>query len=408
MTGPQTLKAIVKGEQPRDMSPSEQLQALKSQIDGMQTELQRVLGPRVSAAAFVGAAWAAVLHNPKLVEADRRTFFAALRKAAGDGLVPDGREAVLNVYNTKVKESGGNFRWVKKVEYLPMVGGLVKKLYESGEITYLDAAVVYQKDTFRFRRGDAASLEHEPYLGAEDPGPIIAAYCVVKLKNGEIKREVMPWRDIEKVRAASKSGEDDKGPWVTWPDQMAIKSVIKRISKQVPKSPELERLIAMDDALEYGATDAAAQAATGGAPALNFNPSQSMADIVGAGVGAAADADPVDRGDPDAPAPRQAPAAKREAQDIDEAQDAGLRAAEGSQRGLLEGTGDAAAPEGDIRPEPPPFTFAVFVDKARAARTLEDVDDLASLITAYPRNQQPELSEEIGRTRKRIAGAAKK
>lgn len=401
MTGPQTLKAIVKGEQPRDMSPAEQLQALKGQIDGMQGELQRVLGPRVQAAAFVGAAWAAVLHNPKLVEADRRTFFAALRKAAGDGLVPDGREAVLNVYNTKVKESGGNFRWVKKVEYLPMVGGLVKKLYESGEITYLDAAVVYQKDSFRFRRGDAASLEHEPYLGAEDPGPIIAAYCVVKLKNGEIKREVMPWRDIEKVRAASKSGEDDKGPWVTWPDQMAIKSVIKRISKQVPKSPELERLIAMDDALEYGAMDAAAQAAAGGAPALNFNPSQSLADVMGEAGAAGGEPEPVEGGNapPARQEARQAPAAKREAQDIDEAQDAGLRAAEGAAQASLDVGNE---------PEPPPFTFAVFVDKARAARTIDEVDDLASLITAYPRNQQPELSEEIGRARKRIAGAAKK
>ena len=396
MTGPQTLKAIVKGEQPRDMSPAEQLQALKGQIDGMQGELQRVLGPRVSAAAFVGAAWAAVLHNPKLVEADRRTFFAALRKAAGDGLVPDGREAVLNVYNTKVKESGGNFRWVKKVEYLPMVGGLVKKLYESGEITYLDAAVVYEKDAFRFRRGDSASLEHEPYLGAEDPGPIIAAYCVVKLKNGEIKREVMPWRDIEKVRAASKSGDD--GPWATWADQMAIKSVIKRIAKQLPKSPELERLIAMDDAIEHGADDAAAQAAAGGAPALNFNPSQSMADIVGDPAVATGDLEPAPTARQDGQEARQAPAAKREAQDIDEAQDAGLRAAEGAAQASLDVGSE---------PEPPPFTFAVFVDKARAARTIDEVDDLASLITAYPRNQQPELSEEIGRIRKRIAAAKK-
>ena len=47
------------------------------------------------------------------------------------------------------------------------------------------------------------------------------------------------------------------------------------------------------------------------------------------------------------------------------------------------------------------------VDKARAARTIDEVDDLASLITAYPRNQQPELSEEIGRIRKRIAAAKK-
>ena len=59
-------------------------------------------------------------------------------------------------------------------------------------------------------------------------------------------------------------------------------------------------------------------------------------------------------------------------------------------------------------PEPPPFTFAKFTDLARAAKTLDEADELASLITAYPRDQQPELSDEIGRARKRIQGAAKK
>ena len=58
--------------------------------------------------------------------------------------------------------------------------------------------------------------------------------------------------------------------------------------------------------------------------------------------------------------------------------------------------------------EPPPFTFAKFLDLARAAKTLDEVDELASLITAYPRDQQPELSDEIGRARKRIAGSTKK
>jgi hypothetical protein len=46
---------------------------------------------------------------------------------------------------------------------------------------------------------------------------------------------------------------------------------------------------------------------------------------------------------------------------------------------------------------------------ARVTKTLDEADELASLITAYPRDQQPELSDEIGRARKRInAGAAKK
>ena len=224
---------------------------------------------------------------------------------------------------------------------------------------------------------------------------------MVKLKNGEIKREVMAWRDIEKVRGASKSAEDEKGPWVTWPDQMAIKSVIKRISKQVPKSPELERLIAMDDALEYGATDAAAHAAAAaGAPALNFNPSQSLADVMGEAGAAGGEPEPVEAGNSPAPRQeaRQAAPAKREAQDIDEAQDAGLRAAEGAAQ--------ASADPGN-EPEPPPFTFAVFMDKARAARTERQVEDLGALVTLYPRDQQAELSNEVGRAMKRLAAAKK-
>ena len=105
----------------------------------------------------------------------------------------------------------------------------MKKLYESGEVTYVDAAVVYERDLFAFRRGDAPAIEHEPYRGPEDPGPIVAAYCIVRLKNGETKREVMPLRDINRVRRRRSRRTREKSPWNKWPDQMAIKSVIKRI-----------------------------------------------------------------------------------------------------------------------------------------------------------------------------------
>lgn len=218
-------------------------EALKRQIENNKPEFKPLLGTDANVDKFVRVVLNAVLANPDLIEADFRTLVTACMKAAQDGLMPDGREAVLNIYSTKVKK-GDREEWIKAVQYLPMVGGLVKKLYESGEVTYVDAAAVYANDKFTFRRGDDPKLEHEPTLD-DEPGIIVAAYVVIKLKSGEIKREVMARRDIEAVRGASKSGSN--GPWKTWYDQQAIKSVIKRAYKQLPKTDALERVIANDN-----------------------------------------------------------------------------------------------------------------------------------------------------------------
>lgn len=246
------LKAVATGQQaPQEArSPYE---ALKRQLENSKAEFMPLFGQsQQNVDKFVRVVLNAVLANPDLLDVDRRSLIAACMKAAQDGLMPDGREAVLNIYNVNDAKRGEPPRWVKKAQYLPMVGGLVKKLYESGEITYIDAACVYENDRFTYRRGDEPKLEHEPTL-ADDAGNIIAAYVVIKMKNGEVKREVMPRRDIEAVRAASKS--KDNGPWVTWYDQQAIKSVIKRAYKQLPKADAFEKIAEYDNqALGFAAT----------------------------------------------------------------------------------------------------------------------------------------------------------
>lgn len=227
-------------------TPYEQL---KGQLEKSKAEFLPLLGNSgANVDRFIRVVLNAVMATPDLLDADRRSLVTACLRAAQDGLLPDGREAVLNIYNTKVKVDNRD-TWVKKVQYLPMVGGLVKKLYESGEVTYIDAACVYEGDRFTYRRGDEPRLEHEPTMN-DNPGEIVAAYVVIKLKNGEVKREVMPRRDIEAVRGASKS--KDNGPWVTWFDQQAIKSVIKRAYKQLPKADAFEAIAERDnDALGY-------------------------------------------------------------------------------------------------------------------------------------------------------------
>lgn len=253
-----------------------ELAHIRSTLERQKQEIGNALPEEIPAERFIRTALTAVQVNPDLLDADRQSLFLACMKAAQDGLLPDGREAVLNVYNTKTKVWEGNRqveKWVPTVQYLPMVRGLLKLIRNSGEIGHVDAAAVYERDVFRFVRGDDPRLEHEPYLGEDDPGKIVAAYIVVRFTNGEVHREVMPRRDIEKVRGASKSGDGANSPWSKWYDQMAIKSVIKRAAKLLPNSSKrLESAIGHDnedyegfnqrgEVLDLGATAAVAGAA---------------------------------------------------------------------------------------------------------------------------------------------------
>lgn len=239
--------------------------ALRTTLEGpMRAEIAKALPVDIDPDRFIRTVVTSVQMNQDLAYADRRSLFGACMKAAQDGLLPDGREAVLNIYNTKVKDKAtGREEWVQTVQYLPMVRGILKVMRNSGMIAHIDAAAVYERDEFSFERGDDPKIVHNPYLGDDEPGKVIAAYIIVRLTNGETHREVMPRRDIEKTRAASKSGDGASSPWTKWYDQMAIKAVIKRASKILPTSSEaLDRVLQNDnDAMGFEFNQRGADAA---------------------------------------------------------------------------------------------------------------------------------------------------
>jgi recombination protein RecT len=232
----QALKAAMGAQ--RELTPYEKF---RNKLFAVKPELAPLVGPG-NVERFVRTALNAVQANPKLLEANGRSLLNSCMKAAQDGLLPDGREAVFNIYRTKVKTDEGD-RWVDTVQYLPMVGGLIKKLYASGGVTFVDGVAVYEKDIFDYQRGDDPKIDHKPYGGSEEPGPIVAAYAIIKLTNGETKREVMWKRDLDKVRKAAKT---DKG-WSEWEDQFSIKSVLKRVYKQLPSAIEIDSVVANDN-----------------------------------------------------------------------------------------------------------------------------------------------------------------
>lgn len=208
----------------------EEGQRLSLQMDKMGEEFRRALPAHILPERFQRIAITAINRNPDLLRADRKSLLEACLLSAQDGLLPDGREAALVLF-------GG------KVQYMPMVAGIRKKVYQSGEIISLVARVARQNDVFRVIYGDDERIEHEPALF--NAGGMIAVYAIATYRDGSKAREVMTIDEIDRIRAISRSGKS--GPWKDHYEEMAKKTVIRRLSKSLPLSAEADEVIRRDD-----------------------------------------------------------------------------------------------------------------------------------------------------------------
>lgn len=210
---------------------------VRQDLEKLKPQIELVLPSHVTADKFMRVALTAIQQNSDLLSADRKSLFASTMKCAQDGLLPDGREAAFVTFNTKTG---------KKVQYMPMVSGILKKVRNSGELLSIVANVVYEKDTFRYWVDDVGEhVTHEPNVLADERGKLIAVYSIARTKDGGVYTEVMSRGQIESVRSVSKA--KDSGPWVGWYDEMARKTVIRRLSKRLPMSTDLEAVIRRDD-----------------------------------------------------------------------------------------------------------------------------------------------------------------
>ncbi|MGY2052922.1 recombinase RecT [Methylobacterium sp. JK268] len=207
--------------------------AFRGDFQRMSGEIAAALPPHIPAERFVRVVLTAVQGDAALLEADRKSLFEAAMKAAQDGLLPDKREGALVIFKNRV-------------QWMPMIAGILKKVRNSGELISVAAHVVYENDRFAYVLGDEERIEHEPKLDGPR-GAARAVYAIARTKDGGIYREVMSLEEVEKVRKVSRAAND--GPWVTWWEEMARKTVLRRLSKRLPMSTDMDDLIRRDDDL---------------------------------------------------------------------------------------------------------------------------------------------------------------
>jgi recombination protein RecT len=138
---------------------------------------------------------------------------------------------------------------------IPGYRGLAKLARQSGQVASIEAHVVRKQDQFEIEFGLDPRLVHKPFMQGEPKDEdIVAVYGIIRLKDGSRQVDVMTRGEVDAIRARSASAQ--KGPWVTDFAEMAKKSVLRRLFKLAPMSPELQRALEHEAAVEQNVASA--------------------------------------------------------------------------------------------------------------------------------------------------------
>lgn len=183
---------------------------------------------------------------PALLNCAPESFFGAVLQCAQLGLEPGnalGHCYLLPFGNGKAKDGRPNCQLI--IGYR----GMIDLARRSGQILSINAYCVHQSDDFSYELGLHPDIHHAP-ASVADRGPVSFVYAVAQLKGGGVQFEVMSRAEIEEVRKTSKAGQS--GPWSSHWEEMAKKTVIRRLFKYLPVSIEAVRAVEADEKADRG------------------------------------------------------------------------------------------------------------------------------------------------------------
>lgn len=205
-------------------------------IRRMEPQIRKALPSVITPERFTRIVLTALSSNPKLQACTPMSFMGAMMQAAQLGVEPNTPlgQAYLIPY-------GGLCQF--QLGYK----GLIDLAYRSGEVSSIQAHEVHENDVFEYEYGLEPKLRHVP--AQTDRGPVTFYYAVLKLKNGGVGFEVMSRDDVETF-ARKKSKAYNNGPWKTDFDEMAKKTVLKKVLKYAPLKTEFSRAVASDESVK--------------------------------------------------------------------------------------------------------------------------------------------------------------
>jgi len=189
-------------------------------------EFTKALPATIKAAAFARIALTTIKQKEAFAKCEPRTLIAALMQCAQLGLPPDGRRVHLIPFGQTVNVVIG-------------YQGLLELARNTGLVSTITVEAVKDNDVFEWNTGE---IKHQ--IDFRNPrGDAYAYYAICTFKDGSKQAAVMTADEIISIRdrsqsylASQKYGKDS--PWTTSFDEMAKKTVFRRLAKWLTLSSE--------------------------------------------------------------------------------------------------------------------------------------------------------------------------
>ena len=219
-----------------------QKMTMKALIVSMEGQIKKALPSVITPERFTRMVLTALSTTPKLQECTQKSFLGAMMMAAQLGVEPN--TPLGQAYLIPYKNHG-----VLECQFQIGFKGLIDLAYRSGEVTDISAHAVHENDVFEYELGLTPKLRHVP--ATKDRGDVTMYYAVFHTKSGGYGFEVMSRDDvIRHMNEFSKAAAKGFSPWQTHFDEMAKKTVVKRVLKYAPLKTEFMRAIGTDETIK--------------------------------------------------------------------------------------------------------------------------------------------------------------
>lgn len=197
------------------------------------------LPKHINSDRFVRIAITTIRQNPKLAQCNQESLLGALMVSAQLGLEPGtlGQCYLIPFENKKA----GTVECQFQIGYK----GLIELLRRSGQLSDIYSYTVYENDDFNIEYGLSRTLTHKPNF--DERGEIKGFYAVAILKDGAKAFEYMTKDEVIKHEEKYRKGSYKNDVWNKNFEEMAQKTVVKKLLKWLPVSVEFLEMAAKDE-----------------------------------------------------------------------------------------------------------------------------------------------------------------
>lgn len=216
-------------------------------VKAFEGEIKKALPTVITPERFTRMTLTALSVNPALGHCTPKSFLGAMMSAAQLGLEPN--TPLGQSYLICYKNHG-----VDEVQFQIGYKGLIDLAYRSGEVELVQAQIVYENDKFQCEYGLEPKLVHVP--ADKERGNAVKVYAMFKTKSGGYGFEVMSMDDVkEHSKKYSRSANSSYSPWTTNFEEMAKKTVLKKVLKYAPMKSDFIRGVVQDETIKSEISD---------------------------------------------------------------------------------------------------------------------------------------------------------